>query len=164
MEQALRLYDDYPDEPIYLYINSHGGILDYAFDLGDLLRALPCRVIGVVNGDCQSSAFTLLQFCDERLATPHSRLLIHGISETVEMGTSYSNSTQLVHIRRGQKQYYDLMINLFVSRTGLDRKKVEKLCREGDRDRTLMPQEALELNMIDKIITKFPFFPEYAPE
>ena len=66
-----------PGEKIYLIINSPGGNAEPSLWFYDFLKLVQAPVIGLVNGECSSSALIILQGCQRRLSTPNSWFLTH---------------------------------------------------------------------------------------
>jgi ATP-dependent Clp protease protease subunit len=87
LDRALRTLWDEPGE-VFLIINSPGGECTDGFALHDALRnstRAGSPVTGYVQGIAMSAAVVVLQGCENRRSSPHSRFMIHEAWE--EWGT-----------------------------------------------------------------------------
>jgi len=138
---------------IYLQINSPGGSAPGANKLYDNIVNSPNPVIGVVVGDCFSMAAIVLQACDRRYASKHSRLHIHHVthpgftlrhSDTIESLTEkFLEGIELT------KKNDKILIDILEKRMKISRKEIIEIM---DKDEAMTPERALEIGLIDIII------------
>jgi ATP-dependent Clp protease protease subunit len=64
-------------DSVTLYINTSGGDEYLALAMFDLIKAHPHKIIGVVNGRCNSAGVLILLACDHRVCTENSSFLFH---------------------------------------------------------------------------------------
>ncbi len=81
IESALLNLAATSSKPITLLFDSNGGGTFLSFQLGDIIRLLPCEVIGVVL-QANSAACTVLQYCSKRLIVPSGIIFIHSSQPT----------------------------------------------------------------------------------
>jgi ATP-dependent protease ClpP protease subunit len=156
------------NKPITILFDSAGGGTFYSFQLGDLIRLIPCDVIGVVL-EANSAACTLLQYCTKRLIVPSGRILIHNGQPTDAgfNGCKYTSDEnwelQMRNWANELKSQNTHIRNLFCERSGLPQSRWEELMKRGDELRySLTANEALELKLVDAIIP--PDFKLYIPQ
>lgn len=81
-EAELRFAHQLPGD-LVVYINSGGGRVDSGIAILQLLSTFHdqgTRIVCVVDRNAHSMAFNILSFCDVRLATAGSRMLVHKIA------------------------------------------------------------------------------------
>jgi ATP-dependent protease ClpP protease subunit len=156
------------NKPITILFDSAGGGTFYSFQLGDLIRLIPCDVIGVVL-EANSAACTLLQYCTKRLIVPSGRILIHNGQPTDAgfNGCKYTSDEnwelQMRNWANELKAGNANIRKLFCERSGLPESRWEELMKRGDELRySLTANEALELKLVDEIIP--PDFKLYIPQ
>lgn len=80
VELKIKEYASFSDDPIYMLIDSPGGMTTPGLSLVDVMVAaqeVGVKFICLVDGQAASMAFTIYALCDERLAYPHSQLMWH---------------------------------------------------------------------------------------
>lgn len=139
--------------PIYLQINSPGGSAPGANKLYDNIVNTHNPVIGVVVGDCFSMAAIVLQACDRRYASKHSRLHIHHVThpgfilrhnDTIES----LEKKLLEGIALAQKND-KILIDILEKRMKISREEIIEIM---DKDEPMTAKRALEIGLIDAII------------
>lgn len=70
---------------IYFQFNSKGGSYVGGMKIYDAIKNCRPRVIGIVTGDAFSMTGVVLQACDYRAATKHSRILFHNVSLSLNL-------------------------------------------------------------------------------
>lgn len=131
---------------------SCGGKTSLGFDIYYLIRDYPGRVVGRVIGECLSSATTILQGCDHRIAYPSGTLLVHHTSnEKLHAGLFRKDGTPTV---RGREKILELLeveeqkIKILLTRMTISRSELLKLL---NKNKTIKATEALELGLIDEV-------------
>jgi len=149
MISQLLWLDKQSDKPIQLYISSPGGSVSEMFAMHDIMQHIKAPVYTVVIGLAASAAAILLAAGEKghRYALPYSEILIHqpfceyaggGTTTDVEIQTRWMSNTK------------KRMLEILARHTGNTYSKVEKAC---ERDCWLLPEQAIEFGIIDKIIT-----------
>ena len=145
--QLLLLDSENPDKDIMLYINSPGGSVTAGFAIYDTMQHIRADVSTICLGQAASMGAFLLSSGTKgkRLALPHSRVLIHQ-----PLGGAQGQATD-IEIQANEILRIKKSLNsILAANTGQALKKIEK---DTDRDYIMTPEEALEYDMIDKIIT-----------
>jgi ATP-dependent Clp protease protease subunit len=144
--QLLVLEAEHPDRPITLYLNSPGGEVDAGFAIYDTMQAIECAVATVCMGFAASMAQFLLVAGapGQRRAYSHSRILMHQPLGQVQ-GVAVDVAIQAEQFTRARQ----LMAELIAKHTG---QTVDRVFKDGERDRWFTPEEALAYGMIDAII------------
>lgn len=140
--------DQQSDKPINLYVNSGGGSVIDGLEIIDCMNFINASVSTTCLGMAASMGAVILS-CGEkgkRFALPHSRVMIHQVSSGMQ--GSYSDlKIELEQTERCKKDIY----NMLAKNIGKTYEEIETLC---DRNNWFIGQEAVDLGIIDEIITK----------
>lgn len=149
VQDAIDVLSTRESPDIEVRISSKGGNALAGLEIYDMLQQYPGKKKGIVSRYAFSSAATILQACDTRQATRHSRFLIHFLT-TGEMSLSdLMNKKKLEEkIRDGERIMSDI-VRIYLRRSNLTR---AALTRELRKDEDMFAPEALKLGLIDKII------------
>ena len=132
---------------------SGGGRSGIGFDIYYLIRDYPGKVTGWVIGMCKSSATTILQACDRRIAFPSGGILVHhSSSDKFHAGMFSPDGTPNESgKRRIQKllETQDQKIKILLTRMKIDGR--DALLELFGENRTLTASEALEFGLIDEV-------------
>lgn len=144
---------DSPD--IFVTIFSGGGNVAAGLDIFDMLKLYPGKKTAVVFGNAKSMAAVIMQACETRLATKHSRIMIHHISSgDISLDTLRDKSRRekfVADMERNQEYLYQILSE----RTGKDVTVIREECA---KERDMSADEAKSFGLIDEIWTKpFPF-------
>ena len=140
---AFSLLDFKSAKPIWVHIDSEGGDVNAARNLGDAFQMARSPVYGLVTGIAASSAFVLLQMCDRRISYPNARLLFHGISTRVGI-----DDPDFKFRVRNAKLLHKKNLEELAVRSGQPMSKIRRWSR---MERMFSAQEALELGFLDAI-------------
>lgn len=146
--QMLFLESINPEQDIYLYINSPGGVVTSALGMYDTMQYIKPDVATVCIGQAASAGAFLLAggAKGKRFATPNSRIMIHQPSGGSQ-GMASDMEIQLKEIIR-----LKAILNEIISKhTGQDIKKLEV---DMDRDYFMSAEEAMKYGIIDKVFAK----------
>lgn len=142
-----------PGRPLRINLNSQGGnILDglFLFDELGRMRRAGHKLTIAVYGRSASSAGWLLQAADRRIMGPHSWLLIHEVTSSVQGGRS-AIKRELARVEQLQNQTNDILTSRTKSvKNGLTVEMIQEKIDSGD-DWWLDAQTALTLGLIDEI-------------
>ena len=145
--QMLFLQSDDPKADIHLYINSPGGSVTAGMAVYDTMQFVSCDVATYCLGQCASMGALLLAAGAEgkRHALPNSRIMIHQPSAGME-GSAEDIMIHATEYKRTKERLNRILFN----HTG---KSLEQIEQDTDRDKFMSAEEALEYNLIDKVIT-----------
>ncbi len=145
--QFLFLQSDDPKADIHLYINSPGGGVTAGMAIYDTMQFVTCDVATYCMGQCASMGALLLAAGAEgkRHALPNSRIMIHQPSAGME-GTAEDIMIHAAEYKRTKERLNQILFH----HTGQSLEQIEK---DTDRDKFMSAEEALEYNLIDKVIT-----------
>jgi len=136
------------DQPINLYINSPGGLVDQTMAIYDTMQFLGCDVATYCIGQASSGAAIILAAGTkgQRYALPHAKVMLHQPYSGIT-GQAEDIKIQAEEILKDKQ-----MLNELLARhTGQD---VERIAREIERDRYMNAQEALEYGLVDEILVE----------
>ncbi|TFF21768.1 ATP-dependent Clp protease proteolytic subunit [Jiella endophytica] len=146
--QLLFLEAENPRRPIYLYINSPGGVVTSGMAMYDTMRYVSSPVHTVCMGTARSMGSFLLMAGEpgERVALPNASIHVHqplggfqGQASDIEI-----QAEEMLKVKRR-------MIRLYAEHCG---RTIEEVERTLDRDRFMSAEEALEWGLIDRILTE----------
>jgi ATP-dependent Clp protease, protease subunit len=145
--QLLFLQSDDPKADIHLYLNSPGGSVTAGMAIYDTMQFVSCDVATYCVGQCASMAALLLAAGTEgkRHALPNSRIMIHQPSA----GMEGSAEDILIHASE-YKRTKERLNRILFNHTG---KSLEQIEKDTDRDKFMSAEEAMEYNLIDKVIS-----------
>lgn len=137
-------------EPIYLYINSNGGSIDYGLGVYDTIQHIEAPVYTVCTGFAASMGAFLLS-CGEkghRSALKHSRILIH-------QPLFYGNGRYMEKESSLRKRAESLLSSRNILEkimAGNANQPLDVMHRACERDNWMSAEEALAFGLIDEII------------
>jgi ATP-dependent Clp protease protease subunit len=144
--QLLHLESVDPDKDISIYINSPGGSIYAGLGIYDTMQFIKPDVQTICCGIAMSMGSLLLTggAAGKRLSLPNSRILIHQPSAGFE-----GQSTDIeIHAREILKTRVRID-EIYSHHT---RKPIEEVHRDMERDRFFTPDQAVEYNLIDRVI------------
>lgn len=146
--QLLYLEAISPEEDIYLYINSPGGVVTSAFSIYDTMNFIKPDVHTICLGQAASAGAFLLSSGakGKRFSLPNSRIMIHQPLGGCE-GQASDIKIQYQEIQRLK----DLLNGIMADNTG---KSLAELERDTDRDNFMSAEEAKSYGLIDKVLNK----------
>lgn len=148
--QLLFLNSENRKDPIYLYINSPGGSITAGMAIYDTMQYITAPVHTIAMGMAASMGAFLLSAGEpgHRYCLPNADVMIHQ-----PLGGYQGQATDMeIHTKRILKMKKDLVTKMANSTNGkTDYKKMLSAC---ERDNYLTAQEALDMGLIDQIITK----------
>ena len=147
--QLLYLQMDNEKAPISLYINTPGGSVTDGLSIYDTMNYIKCPVHTTCIGLAASMGSILLTAGEKgnRAALPHSRVLIHQPLG----GTGYAQASDIAIVNEEIQKHKQELFRILAEHSGND---YEKMVQLGDRDYWLSAKEAVDLGIIDKVITR----------
>lgn len=155
--QLLWLESDTPEKPITMYINSPGGSVTSGMAIYDTMTYIKSPVSTICVGGAASMAAILLAGGEagKRASLSHSSIMIHQPLG----GTRGQASDILIYanqIQRIRDQSNKIMRHHLNKAKGFERYSMEEVNDMMERDKYLSAEEAMELGVIDEILTKRP--------
>jgi len=145
--QLLFLESENPDKDISLYINSPGGSVSAGLAIYDTMQFIKPDVSTLCTGLAASmGAFLLAAGAKgKRFSLPNSRVMIHQ-----PLGGAQGQASD-IEIQAREILYLRERLNSILSeKTGRD---IEQISRDTDRDNFMSADQAVEYEMIDKVLT-----------
>lgn len=136
------------ERDINMYINSPGGSVVDGLGLVDTMNYINCDVSTLCIGMAASMGSVLLSngAKGKRFVLPHSRVMIHQVSSS-QSGTLADLEIEIEQTRRCKNDVYKILAD----NTGKTFEEMEALC---DRNNWFIGQEAVDLGIADKVLTK----------
>ena len=146
--QLLHLESEDPDKDISHYINSPGGSVYSGLAIYDTMQFIKPEVQTICVGIAMSMGALLLGggAPGKRMSLPNSKILIHQVSSAFQgQATDIEiHAKEIIDVRRRLDE-------ILAKHTGQD---LEKVARDTERDYFMSAQEAVEYNLIDRVIDK----------
>lgn len=146
--QLLFLQSDDPKADIQFYINSPGGSVSAGLAIYDTMQFVTCEVATYCIGQAASMGAVLLTAgaAGKRYALPNARIMIHQPLAGMQ-GTAEEIMIHAKELRRVKQRMNEILIK----HTGHPLEKIEK---DTDRDCFMTAVEAMEYNLVDKVIER----------
>jgi len=146
--QLLYLDREDPDKDINLYIHSPGGVISAGLAIYDTMQLIRPAVSTICVGMAASMATVLL--CagakGKRFALPNATIHMHQA-----MGGAQGQAADIEIAAREIMRMQDLLRHIIANHTN---QPLDKIIHDTDRDFYLNPQQAVEYNLIDEILTR----------
>jgi ATP-dependent Clp protease protease subunit len=146
--QLLFLEAEAPDKPVYMYINSPGGVVTAGMAMYDTMQYIHPEVHTICMGQAASMASLLLAGGSPgcRAALPNSRIMLHQPSGGAQ-GMASDIDIQAKEILRTRAN----LNRLYVHHTGQPLEKIENVM---ERDFFMDVKQAMDFGVIDKVLDK----------
>jgi ATP-dependent Clp protease protease subunit len=146
--QLLFLESEHPNKPVFMYINSPGGLVTAGMAMYDTMQYIRPEVHTICMGQAASMGSLLLAggAPGKRFALPNSRIMLHQPSGGAQ-GMAADIDIQAREILRTRAN----LNRLFVHHTGQDLTEIERVM---DRDFFMTVQQAIDFGVIDQILDK----------
>lgn len=146
--QLLFLEAEAPDKPLYMYINSPGGLVTAGMAMYDTMQYVRPDVHTICMGQAASMGSLLLAGGTPgcRSALPNARIMLHQPRGGAQ-GMASDIDIQAQEILRTRSN----LNNLYCHHTGQPLETIERVM---DRDTFMSVQQALDFGVIDKILDK----------
>lgn len=136
------------DRDISLYISSPGGDVVSGLSVIDTMNFIKPSVSTTCIGMAASMGAVILSNGEKgkRFVLPHSRVMIHSVSSQ-HGGHTADIKIEMEQTLRCQNDLYEIL----AKNMGKSFEEIEKMC---ERDKWLIGQEAIDMGIADKLITK----------
>jgi ATP-dependent Clp protease protease subunit len=158
--QLLFLESQERDKPIYMYINSPGGIVSEGLAIYDTMQFITCPVYTIVMGQaCSMGSFLAMAGeAGNRMVLPNSRTMIHRVSSGTRgtSGSVYVQELEMEDNRRAfeeSKRVNERLTELYVKHNTAG-KTYEEMKETMKFDTFLSAAEAVEWGLADKVVDK----------
>jgi ATP-dependent Clp protease protease subunit len=144
--QLLHLEAEDPDKPIWMYINSPGGVVTSGLAIYDIMQFIKPKVATLCLGTAMSMGSLLLAAGEPgmRYSMPNSQILVHQPS-----GGFQGRVTDIMIHAENTKRIKRRLNEIYVKHTGQTYESVEATL---ERDRFMTPEEAKAWGHIDEIV------------
>ena len=148
--QLLFLEAEAPEKPVYMYINSPGGLVTAGMAMYDTMQYIHPEVHTICMGQAASMGSLLLAGGSPgcRYALPNARIMLHQPSGGAQ-GMASDIAIQAQEILRTRAN----LNLLYVHHTGRSLDEIEKVM---DRDTFMDVKQAVEFGVIDEVLNKRP--------
>ncbi|MCF8468404.1 MAG: ATP-dependent Clp endopeptidase proteolytic subunit ClpP [Sneathiella sp.] len=148
--QLLFLEAENPKKPIYMYINSPGGVVTSGLAVYDTMQYIKPDIATVCIGQAASMGSFLLTAGTKgkRYSLPNARIMIHQPS-----GGAQGQATDIEIQAREILKVRARLNDLYVRHTGQPLDVIEK---SMERDNFMTAEEAKEFGLVDEVVTKRP--------
>jgi ATP-dependent Clp protease protease subunit len=145
--QLLFLEAENPKKEINLYINSPGGVVTSGLAMYDTMQFIKPPVSTLCVGQAMSAGSLLLTAGAKgmRFCTPNSQIMVHQPS-----GGYQGQATDIMIHAQFTERLKRRLNDIYVKHTGQD---YETIHNAMERDNFLTTEQALELGLIDKVLT-----------
>jgi ATP-dependent Clp protease, protease subunit len=146
--QLLFLESEHPDKPVFMYINSPGGLVTAGMAMYDTMQYIRPDVHTICMGQAASMGSLLLAGGTPgcRFALPNARIMLHQPSGGTQ-GMAADIEIQANEILRTRAR----LNQLYVHHT---KQTLDVIERVMDRDHFMDVNQAMEFGIIDKVLDK----------
>lgn len=147
--QLLFLESESPEQDIHVYINSPGGQVTSGLAIIDLFNYVKPDICTYVTGMAASmgSLFLAAGTQGKRFALPNATVMIHQV-----LGGARGQASD-IEIQANETLYLKQKLNQMLADYTYGKVSYDEMVKLTDRDNYLRPERALELGLIDGIIT-----------
>ena len=143
--QLLFLEADNPAKPIYLYINSPGGVVTSALAMYDTMQFIKAPVGTLCMGMAASAATLILAAGEagQRVCLPNASIMLH------QPSGGYQGKVTDIMLHAEESQRLKRLTNsIYAKHCGRSFEEVEKAL---ERDNFMTPQQALTWGLVDHV-------------
>lgn len=148
--QLLFLEAESPSRPIFLYINSYGGVVTSGMAMYDTMQYIRAPVHTLCMGTARSMGSFLLMAGEpgHRMALPNASLHVHQ-----PLGGAQGQASDIAIQAAEMLKTKQRITELYARHCGRSYQEVE---RDLDRDRFMTAEEAQAWGLIDQVVTARP--------
>jgi len=119
-------------QPIWIYLNSLGGVLHCGLAIHDMIRGvvemgIEVNILGV--GIVASMSAAIMQAGTKRYALPHTQFLIHQVSQTISGHEEVNEEEERVE---ETKRVNRIVMGIIADRTGMNLEELLKTSKKRD--------------------------------
>ena len=146
--QLIHLESEDPDKDVSIYVNSPGGSVYAGLAIYDAMQFIKPDVSTICVGVAMSMGALLLAggAAGKRMALPNAKILIHQVSGGF--------SGQAADIEIHAREIIDIRRKLDEIIAKHTKQPLEKVSQDTDRDYFMSAEEAVEYNIIDRVIAE----------
>lgn len=150
--QMLFLESENADQDIHVYVNSPGGQVTSGLAIVDVMNYIKPDICTYVTGMAASmgSVFLAAGTKGKRYAMPNATVMIHQVL------SGYNGQASDIEIHTNETLYLKKKLNTMLSDWTYGKTDYQTMVNLTDRDNFLRPERALEIGLIDQIISKRP--------
>jgi ATP-dependent Clp protease protease subunit len=143
--QLLFLESENPKKPVYMYINSPGGVVTAGFAIYDTMQYLTCPVSTTCVGFAASMGSFLLMAGEpgQRIALPNARIMLHQAA-----GGFQGKASEIERHAKDIRETQERINGLYAKHCGRTPEEVEKAL---ERDNFMSAEEALAWGLVDRV-------------
>jgi len=147
--QMLFLEQSDPEAPIHFYINSPGGSVYAGLGIYDIMQHIACPVHTYCVGLAASMGSLLLTAgaAGFRHSLPHSRIMIHQ-----PLGGAQGQCSDIQIQAHEILTLREQLNNIYIKHSSVQM-TMDKITSATDRDNYLSPEQAIEIGIIDAVIS-----------
>lgn len=131
------------DIPIYLHINSNGGIISDAFAAIDVIISCRVPVYSIIEGATASAGTLLSIICKKRYIRTNAYMLIHQLSSEL-----WGKMSEIEDEYKNLKESMKKIIKLYVKNSNILKKDLKKMLKH---DLWLNSSKCIEFGLVDEI-------------
>ncbi len=146
--QLLFLESENSESPIYMYINSPGGVVSSGMAIYDTMNYISPNIHTFCLGTAASMASILLAAGEpgHRYMTPNAEVMVHQPS-----GGAVGQETDIQIAAKRIARTKEKLTRIMAKHTG---KSYKECLKDMERDYWMSADEALKYGIVDKIVTK----------
>jgi ATP-dependent Clp protease protease subunit len=146
--QMLFLESEDPDQDIYLYITSPGGVITAGMAIYDTMQIIRPDVSTICMGQAASMGAVLLAAGakGKRRCLPNARVLIHQ-----PLGGTRGQAADIEIQAKEILRMREVLNQILAERTG---QSYERIARDTDRDYILSAEESVAYGLVDEVLTR----------
>jgi ATP-dependent protease ClpP protease subunit len=134
---------------LHLLISCPGGSVFHGLSIYNFLRGAPIEVFTYNFGSVDSIGVVIFCAGSKRFSVPHARFLIHGITASIDAGTSLDERA-LEEVLKGIKIDYENIARVISDTTG---QKIAKVMADMNDRTTLSPHESVAYGLVHSEIS-----------
>lgn len=145
-DRILRVAEKDESEPVILYVDSYGGMVDSLMSILSVVDSIPNPLVTIATGSAMSCGAVLLSHGDFRCVGPHSRIMVHEVSAGA-MGNINDIKNDTEELDRINKY----LMTLLSKNCGMSLEELKKRFSNEKRDIFLTPHQAVRFGIADKV-------------
>ena len=149
VRQCIAVLANKGNPDIEVWLTSGGGDVIPGLYIYDMLKTYPGKKYGRVISFASSMATIILQACDARVASKHTRITIHHIGSSFVKLDVLRDPAKLKEFVDDMESDQQRLNQILSERTGQPEDTIRKTC---EQDRPMTAKEALAFSLIDQII------------